>query len=117
MNFIRRQTLRTRLTVWYTTVLAGILLVFGCAMLLVLFVQLRQQLDEHAIEQLETLEGFFRFQPDGTLYLQSDYHDHPYPSTEQVRFLEVRFENGTVAYRNEALGKRALDGAPRPGEG
>src|SRR3954447_6838035 len=114
---VLRQRLRTRLTIWYVSVLAGILLLFGSAMLAVLFIQLRHQLDEHAIDQLETLEGSFYFLPDGSLQLRTDYHDHPYPSTEQMRFIEVRSQDATVVYRNEALGGRELDDRPMQGEG
>jgi heavy metal sensor kinase len=98
-------------------VLAGILLLYGGAITAVFFVQARAQLDHHAIEQLETVEGFLSFRPDGVLTLRSDYHDHPYPVTEQERYIEVLAQDGSVLFRNELLGNRLLGGAAAPGEG
>ena len=113
----RLQNVRTRLTVWYVAVLAGILALYSGGISVVFFLQLRTQLDHHAIEQLETVEGFLHFRPDGTVFLRTDYHDHPYPATEQERFLEVRGEGGAVLFRNEPLGRRSLGGDPAPDEG
>ncbi|MBL8179524.1 MAG: HAMP domain-containing protein [Bryobacterales bacterium] len=114
---MRPRKLKTRLTGWYVGVMGGILALFGAGMSAVFFWELRKQLDLHAIEQIETLEGYFYFRPDGKLDLRTDYHDHPYPSTEQSRFIEVRTMEGEVVYRNDQLGNRQLDGLPMPGEG
>lgn len=108
---------RTRLTLWYFGVLSGILFLFSCGISTVMFFQLRTQLDDHAIEELETIEGFFRFRPDGTVVLQGIDHDHPYPATAQERFIEVRAPDGSVLLRNELLGSRSLGGEPKPDEG
>jgi heavy metal sensor kinase len=109
--------LRTRLTLWYFGVLSGILFLFSCAISPVIFFELRTQLDEHAIEELETIEGFLRWRADGTIVLESFDHDHPYPATAQERFIEVRALDGTVLFRNELLGNRSLGGEPQPEEG
>jgi len=98
-------------------VLSGILFLFSCGISVVIFFALRTQLDEHAIEELETVEGFLRSRPDGTIFLESIDHDHPTPPTAQERFLEVRAESGEVLFRNELLGQRELDGPPTPEEG
>ena len=82
-----------------------------------MLLQLRTQLDHLAIEDLETVEGFLSFGPDGKIVLRNDYHDHPYSPEMQERFLEVRADDGTLLYRNERLGERVLGGAPEPGEG
>lgn len=117
MNRFRPRTLRTRLTAWYVAMLAAILVLYGGGISVLLAMQLREQLDHHAIEELETLEGYLYFLPDGKLHLRTDYHDHPYPAGERGRFIEVRSEDGAIAYRSEALGSRLLDGMPQPDEG
>ena len=111
------QHVRTRLTLWYVAILAGVLLIYGGCTSAVLFFQLRSQLEHLAIEDLETVEGFLAFGPDGGLHLRNDYHDHPYSAEMQERFLEVRAEDGTLLYRNERLGDRVLGGNPAFGEG
>ncbi len=108
---------RTRLTLWYVGVISGILFLFSCGISAVIFFELRTQLDEHAIEELETIEGFLRFRPDGKVVLQSIGHDHPYPATAQERFIEVRAMDGGVLFRNELLGNRSLGREPGPDEG
>jgi heavy metal sensor kinase len=97
--------------------LAAALLIYGASASAVLLYELRSQLDRLAIEELETVEGLLSFGPDGRVFLRSDYHDHPYPTTMQERLLEVWAANGTLLYRNELLGNRALGGRPQPGEG
>lgn len=114
---MKPRKLRTKLTGWYVGVMGGILALFGAGMGVVFFWELRKQLDLHAIEQIETLEGYFYFRPDGRLDLRTDYHDHPYPSNEQMRFIEVRTLEGDILYRNAQLGTRELDGLPAKGEG
>jgi heavy metal sensor kinase len=94
-----------------------VLLMYGASTTAVLFFQLRNQLQQLAIEDLETVEGSFTFGPDGGLHLRNDYHDHPYTAEMQERYLEVLAADGTVLYRNERLGKQQLGGAPEPGEG
>jgi heavy metal sensor kinase len=111
------QHVRTRLTLWYVAILAAVLLIYGGVTSAIVLFQLRTQLDHLAIEDLETVEGFLSFGPDGKVGLRNDYHDHPYSPEMQERFLEVRTEDGTLLYRNERLGDRALGGAPVPGEG
>jgi heavy metal sensor kinase len=117
MKRIGFKNVRTRLTIWYVAVLAGVLLIYGGSASIFLLYQLRSQLDHLAIEDLETIEGFLSFDSSGRLFLRSEDHDHPYPVTPQVRFLEVLSDDGTVLYRNEMLGDRALGGIPEPGEG
>jgi heavy metal sensor kinase len=114
---LRPQHVRTRLTVWYVAILAAALLMYGGIASTVLLFELRSQLDHLAIEDLETVEGFLSFGSNGRLFLRNDYHDHPYPAKMQERLLEVWAANGTLLYRNELLGSRALGGPPQPGEG
>jgi heavy metal sensor kinase len=114
---LRPQHVRTRLTLWHVAVLAGVLLVYGAATSVVVFVQLRSELDHLAMNDLETVEGLLSFGPHGKVELRTNYHDHPYPTRMQERLLEVRSRDGTVLYRNDLLGNRALGAAPDPEEG
>ncbi len=108
---------RSRLTLWYVGVLAGALLLYGGSTCAVLLYQFRSQLDQLAIEDLETVEGFLMRTPDGKVELESDYHDHEYPDEMHQRLLEVRGMDGTILYRNERLANRVLAGDPEPEEG
>ncbi len=117
MKPIGIRNVRTRLTLWYITVLAGVLLIYGGSASAVLLDRLCSQPDHLAIEDLATIEAFFTFDPNGRLFLGNEDHDHPYPVAPQGRFLEVLAEDGTILYRNELLGNRFLGGIPEPGEG
>ncbi|HEY7334278.1 MAG TPA: ATP-binding protein [Bryobacteraceae bacterium] len=111
------RNVRTRLTLWYVAVLAGVLLIYGGSTSALMFFRLRTQLDRLAVEDLETVEGFLTFDASGKLLLRNDYHDHPYPPQMQERLMEVWSNDGNVLYRNELLGNRALGDAPQQGEG
>jgi heavy metal sensor kinase len=113
----RPQNVRSRLTLWYVAILAALLLIYGGSASIALFVQLRNQLDHRAIEDLETVEGLLTFSQDGSVFLRNDYHDHPYPASQQERLVEVWSDDGALLYRNELLGNRPLDGPPRSVEG
>ena len=114
---MRPQNVRTRLTLWYVAVLAGVLLIYGGSTSALMFFHLRSQLDRLAVEDLETVEGFLTFDPSGKLFLRNDYHDHPYPAQMQERLMEVWSDGGAIMYRNELLGNRALGERPQPDEG
>src|ERR1700720_343490 len=103
---LRPRHLRTRLTLWYVSVLAA-LLIIGCGgTCALLFWQLRSQLDRFAIEEIETVADLFFFTPNGQLRLREDYHNHPESKDVIERFLEVRSPEGLVLFRNEKLGNR-----------
>jgi heavy metal sensor kinase len=108
---------RTRLTLWYVAILAGVLLIYGASTCAIVLLQLRSQVDHLATEDLETVEGFLSFGSDGKLGLRNDYHYHPNTTEVQQRFLEVRSEDGTLLYKSEGLGERVLGGKPEPREG
>lgn len=114
---IRPRHVRTRLTSWYILVLAATLLLYGTGTAALVLYQLRAELDHLASDDLESVEGLLSFGSDGKLSLRSNYHDHPYPTSAQDRLLEVWSEDGTLLYRNELLGDRALGGPPNSDEG
>jgi heavy metal sensor kinase len=106
-----------RLTLWYVSVLAALLVLAWSGTCALLFWQLRSQLDHFAIEEIETVEGLFSFSSDGRLQMREDYHNHPESKDVIERFLEVLSPDGSVLYRNDRLGARALGGKPFEGEG
>ena len=114
---LRPRHLRTRLTLWYVSVLATLLILAWVGTCALLFFQLRNQLDHFAIEEIETVEGLFFFAPDGALQLREDYHNHPESREVIERYVEVLSPDGTILLRNERLGRRSLGGKPFDGEG
>ena len=114
---LRPRHLRTRLTLWYVVMLASLLLLAWGGTCLLLFLQLRSQLDHFAIEEIETVEGLFSFTADGELHMREDYHNHPESKDVIERFLEVLTTDGTILLRNERLAGRTLDGEVFAGEG
>jgi heavy metal sensor kinase len=114
---LRPTHLRARLTLWFVSALAGLLILAWGATFAILFWQLRSQLDHFAIQEIETVEGLMFFTPQGELQMHEDYHNHPESKDVIDRFLEILSPDGAVLYRNERLGNRVLGGAPFAGEG
>jgi heavy metal sensor kinase len=114
---LRPTHLRARLTLWYVSVLAALLVLGWAGTGAFLFWQLRSQLDHFAVQEIETVEGLFFFDSGGQLRLREDYHNHPESKEVIDRYLEVRDQAGAVLFRNERLGNRALDGGPFRKEG
>ncbi len=114
---LRPTHLRARLTLWYVSVLAALLVLGWAGTGAFLFWQLRSQLDHFAVQEIETVEGLFFFDSGGQLRLREDYHNHPESKEVIDRYLEVRDQAGAVLFRNERLGNRTLDGAPFRREG
>jgi heavy metal sensor kinase len=114
---LRPRHVRTRLTLWYIAVLACVLVLSWGLTASFLFLQMRSQLDNYAIQDIETVEGLLYFEPSGRLILREDYHNHPESREVLERLVEVRASDGRVLYRNERLGDQALGGNPTPGEG
>jgi hypothetical protein len=115
---LRPRHLRTRLTLWYVSVLAALLILAWSGTCALLFRQLRSQLDHFAVQEIETVEGLFFFTPARQLRLREDYHNHPESKDVIERFLEVRSPDGSVLFRNERLILRAIRASirwnPRP---
>lgn len=114
---LRPRHLRTRLTLWYVSVLAALLIFAWAGTCALLFFQLRNQLDNFSIQEIETVEGLFFFAPDGQLRLRDDYHNHPESKEVIDRFLEVLSPDGAVLLRNDKLKGQSLGGKPFSGEG
>jgi heavy metal sensor kinase len=114
---LRPTHLRARLTLWFVSVLAGLLILAWGATFTLLFWQLRSQLDHFAIQEVETVEGLLYVNQKGELQMREDYHNHPESKDVIDRFVEVLSPEGSVLYRNERLGDRMLGGHPFAGEG
>jgi heavy metal sensor kinase len=114
---LRPRHVRTRLTLWYIAVLACVLVLSWGLTASFLFLQMRSQLDNYAVQDIETVEGLVYFDAGGRLILREDYHNHPQSREVLERLVEVRASDGRVLYRNERLGNQALGGNPIPGEG
>ncbi|MES1262026.1 MAG: heavy metal sensor histidine kinase [Acidobacteriota bacterium] len=106
-----------RLTLWYVSLLGGLLVLYCAGTTVLLFRALHRQIGAHTIEDLETIEGLLFFDPEGRLQLREDYHNHPESRRVQERLLEIRAPDGSLLFRNERLNNRSLDGLPFPGEG
>ncbi|MGA3201412.1 MAG: heavy metal sensor histidine kinase [Bryobacteraceae bacterium] len=117
MIHLRPTHLRARLTLWFVSVLAGLLILAWGATFTLLFWQLRSQLDHFAIQEVETVEGLLYVNQKGELQMREDYHNHPESKDVIDRFVEVLSPEGSVLYRNERLGDRMLGGHPFVGEG
>jgi heavy metal sensor kinase len=114
---LRPRHLRTRLTLWYVSMLAALLALAWAATSALLFWQLRSQLDHFAVQEIETVEGLFYFTPGGQLRLHEDYHNHPESKALIERYLEVRAPDGSLLFRNDKLGSKSLGGMPFAKEG
>jgi heavy metal sensor kinase len=117
MMALRPQHVRTRLTLWYVGLLATVLLVSWGLVGILLFWQLRSQVDHYAIQDIETVEGLLFFDAAGHLGVREDYHNHPESKQVLEWLLEVRSPDGGVLYRNERLKGQALGSVPFAGEG
>ncbi len=117
MRILRPKHVRTRLTLWYVFVLAGVLALSWAVTASFLFLQMRGQLDNYAVQDIETVEGLLYFDASGHLKLREDYHNHPESKEVLERLVEVRSTSGTVLYRNARLGDQPLGGNLIPGEG
>ena len=77
MRNLHPRHVRTRLTLWYMIVLASVLVLSWGLTASFLFLQMRSQLDNYAVQDIETVEGLLNFDASGHLTLREDYHNHP----------------------------------------
>jgi heavy metal sensor kinase len=115
--WFRLKRIRSRLTVYYVGMLAGVLALYFVGVSVLLFWQATNILKRLAEEDLETVKGLLYHEEDGQVNLREDYHHHSDWKQVQERLLEILAPDGTVLYRNERLGDRTMGGPPFPGEG
>lgn len=111
------RSVRTRLTLWYVAVLAGILIVYVAAVFTFQYALLQRQMYHDEVQDMETVEGLFSFSPQGHLDLQQNYFARPQSRLLVDRFMEVQDLSGNVLYRSETLNGQALGTAPFAYEG
>ncbi len=109
--------LRVRLTLGYVGLMTLVLLVFVVGTSWVMYTQLTGQLSRYIVQDLETIEGLVRFDPDGRPSVRDDYHNHPESRFVLERYFEILAPDGRLLYRNERLGTGTLGGATFEGEG
>jgi heavy metal sensor kinase len=113
----RTHRIRSRLTLWYSILLAAELIIFTGVASAIHFWQLNDQLYDSEVQDIETAEGLLYFAPDGHLEMQERYHNRRESLLLLDRLMEVLSSDGSVVYRNRLLGERDLGGEPFPEEG
>jgi heavy metal sensor kinase len=111
----RPRNVRSRLTLWYVLVLAGLLALYAGVASLFLFLSLREDFDQNLLQDLETVEGMLAKEPNGGVSLHSS---HPGAAEPRIgHFIEVWSPQGSLLYRSAALQDQTLGGPPSPDEG
>lgn len=113
-----RQQLRSRLTLWYVSML-GLILVFYVALVFVFqYASVKHQIFHDEVQDVETVEGLLSFNKNGSLQLEQNYFSHPRSHLLVDRLMEVRDLSGVVLYRSPTLDGNSLGGSSLlPGEG
>ena len=117
MDIDARWSIRTRLTAWYVSVLAVLLLIFAIIVFLFQYATLTRQIVHDEMQDVVTVEGLLYFDGHGQLQLRQDYYSRPQSHRLVDRLMEVLDLNGTVLYRSEALNGQPLGGALVRSEG
>ena len=111
----RPRNVRSRLTLWYVLVLAGLLALYAGVASLFLFLSLREDFDQNLLQDLETVEGMLTKEPNGGVSLHSS---HPGAAEPRIgHFIEVWSPQGSLLYRSAELQDQTLGGPPGPDEG
>jgi len=108
------RNVRSRLTVWYVLVLAGLLALYAAGAAFFLFLSLREERDRNLVQDLDDLEGMLNNESNGSVSLHSKNGTGVEPRVGQ--FIEVWSPTGSLLYRSPVLRGRTL-GPPMPGEG
>jgi signal transduction histidine kinase len=117
LKFPRPTNLRSRLTFWYVSVLAALLLIYAVIVFAFQYAALSRQLFHDEVQDVITVEGLLYFDGQGTLRLRDNYFSRPQSHLLVDRMMEVRDLSGKVLYRSATLKEMPLGGSSRPGEG
>src|SRR5437660_1056784 len=112
---LRPRNVRSRLTLWYVLVLAGLLALYAGVASLFLFLSLREDFDQNLLQDVETVEGMLTKEPNGGVSLHSSR-----PGAAEPRighFIEVWSPQGSLLYRSAELQDQTLGGPPGLDEG
>lgn len=110
-------SIRTRLTLWYVFVLAGILIIYIASVFAFQYGLQKRQIYHDEVEDVETVEGLLYFDARGNLQLQQNYYSHPRSHLLIDRLMEVRDLSGVVLYRTPTLNGQSLGGPTLLNEG
>ncbi len=111
----RPRNVRSRLTLWYVLVLAGLLALYAGVASLFLFLSLREEFDHNLLQDVETVEGMLEKEPNGQVSLHAN---HPEIGEPRIgHFIEVWSPQGSLLYRSAVLQGQTLGGPPGPEEG
>lgn len=117
MKFPQPTNLRSRLTLWYVSVLAALLLIYAAIVFAFQYAVLTRQLFHDEVQDIVTAEGLLFFDSQGKLNLKEDYFSRPQSHLLIDRLMEVRDLNSNVLYRSATLRGMSLDGPNRHSEG
>jgi heavy metal sensor kinase len=109
--------LRWRLTLWYGSTFAIVLLVHIGLATFLHYRQLLQQFNHAEIQELKTAEGLLYQTADGQVRIRDDYFNHPQLRLSLDRLLQVMRPDGAILYQNHRLHGTPLGGAPLAREG
>jgi len=109
--------LRSRLTFWYVSVLAVLLLIYAAIVFVFQYGVLTRQLFHDEVLDIITAEGLLFFDSQGSLQLKEDYFSRPQSHLLVDRMMEVRDLSGNVLYRSATLRGMPLGGPNKHGEG
>jgi heavy metal sensor kinase len=112
---LRPRHVRSRLTVWYVLVLAGLLALYGAVASLFLLLSLREDFDQNLVKDVEIVEGMLAKEPNGGVSLHASHLDAAEPRIGN--FIEVWSPQGALLYRSPALQGQSLGGPPHQDEG
>ncbi len=117
MKLLKPANLRSRLTLWYVSVLALLLIVYATIVFAFQYAALTRQMLHDEIQDVVTVEGLLYFDSNGQLQLRQDYFSRPQSHLLLDRYMEVRDPSGNILYRSSTLQGMSLDGPIRNGEG
>ena len=113
MSGLLGRNLRTRLTVFYASLLAAALLLYAVCVSTFFLRNLREQLDSSLDRDLETVEAILYVSPDGQLQLRSHEGEADEDELDRGYLLEVWSDDGRLLYRSEQLGDQPLGQVPK----
>jgi heavy metal sensor kinase len=102
------KNLRTRLTLFYSALLAGALILYAVCVSAFYLHSLREQVDTSLDRDVETVEGDLNTTSDGRVDLTSHEGEADEDKLEGGYLLEVLAADGTVLYRSHQLNGQAL---------
>lgn len=110
-------SLRTRLTLWYVTVLGALLLLYAALVFAFQYVVLTRQMFHDEVQDVVTAEGLLYFDGHGALQLKQNYYSRPQSHLLVDRLMEALDLSGHVLYRSPTLHGMQLGGRLQHGEG